>query len=1056
MPALILWSLLLGAIDPAAAVDATVSVVAFDSAGKPVTIPCSIGDRGLTTPATVVVAPGTHRIAWVRDATRVDLGVVVAHPGEFIDVIIELDGHEAAAAVLRDGSDTPQFTDAAAAAVPAPHADETTPMPASAWIALRVHVLGDGGGSADRDGGDRPIVGARVHERGAGERGRTDADGGLRVAVAPGRHTLSVVMPGYAPQIVEVDVVAGEERVLDVALLPVADELDELTVVAPQITGGLAGAVALRREQKQLVEVLGSEQMKKSGDGDAASALRRVTGLTVIGGRYVYVRGLGDRYSSTLVNGASLPSPEPERRVVPLDLFPSSALDALVVQKTWSPDLPGEFGGGSVQLRTRSDPRNGGDKPLLSLQLSTGALLGTTLSMRPQGPDGVFDALAFDDGRRAVPATVAEASRTAPIAEGNALTGGGWSKKELEALGESFSTAWSPRTRLALPALGASVAVGDTVATPWGRLGALGALTWNTDLTHTETERQLTAGSAGNIVVTDDLRIAATERSVSWGGVAGLSLAPAVGHELRAVTLLNRAADDEARIVDGHDDDSDARLRLVRLRYVARQLFVQQLMGTHSLPWAPMSGPLQLDWRLAYALAQRDEPGQRLVRYDENPDGRLLLSARSDGNQILSSALVDHVVDGRVALRLPFLSWAGDAGSLTVGLAASGKSRTVDTRRFKFLLTGPRATDPATRAQGADDIFTPGNIGADGFTLAEATRNTDNHVGGAAVGAGFVAAELPLAPDIVLSGGVRLEASQLRVTTFELFNAAAAPVVADLVNVDVLPAIAVAWNAWDDLTFKAAASRTIVRPELRELSPALYTDVAGSRARYGNPGLQSTGIVHLDARLEWAWSPQDGLSVAAFAKHFDKPIESVVSAGADQALTAANVDAAVNAGLEVEGRAGFGRLVPGLAMLPVLDGLWFGGNGALIASRVFIGPAQRGTLSSTERPLEGQSPWVMNGQLGFDDDARGTSLVLLYNVFGPRIVEVGALGLPDAVEEPFHQLDLVLRQRLAGGFSLGVKASNLLDPVATRTVGGRTVDRVVRGRFVAASLSWTW
>jgi len=1030
----------------------TVAVVAFDEAGASLALEVHVGDQVGTTPVRLLLPAGRHAVSVVIDGVRQPLTTVDLAADGFVDVVIDTGAGPPRADVDRSGGDGD----------PADQTPTTTTTSSTVTetgtLRLQVRSVVD----------STPLGGARVFLRGGSALGTVADDGTLTVTVPAGAIAISVVQPGFLPRVVEVDmkvdVGAGTVMDVEVGLLPLADELDELTVRAPHIQGGLAGAVSERRDNKQLVEVLGAEQIKKSGDGDAASALRRVTGLTVVGGRFVYVRGLGDRYSSTLVNGAVLPSPEPEKRVVPLDQFPAPLLESLVVQKTWSPELPGEFGGGSVQLRTRSSPGAGsggdGDKPLITVGVSTSMVLGTTFVEHDLPPGGALDVLGFDDGSRGLPADVLAASDQAPLAEGNALTGGGLDRKELERLGEQITPQWSPRQALVLPGLGFNATVGDTVDTPLGQLGAIAALTWSGDTIHTDASRQLTAsGSDGDVVVTDDLRVASTERSVAWGTVLGLNLTPAPGQHLHAVTLLNRSSDDEARIVEGYDQDIDGQLRLTRLRFVSRQLFVQQVFGEHDLPWSPLSGPdrpMQLRFRGSYALAQRDEPGQRTSRFDQNDDGQFLLSDRSDGTQILTSSLVDHAIDTQLAVTMPFVNWAGEDGSATAGVALAGKIRDVDTRRFKFLFAGPAASDPAVRARPVDEIFTPATIGPDGFVLTEATRNTDNHTGTSAVAAGFVAVELPVARDVVVSGGLRLEASRLEVTTFELFNAAAAPVIADLTNLDVLPAVAVAWTMLDDLTLKAAATRTVVRPELRELSPAIYTDVAGGRARFGNPDLRQTAITHVDARLEWAFSGRDGASIALFGKHFDQPIESVVTAGADQAITADNVDAAFNLGVELEGRVSLAQLLPQTSSIPVLSGLWVGGNGALIASRVVIGAEQQGTLTSTERPLEGQSPWVANLQLGSDDDVNGFSVTALYNVFGPRIVEVGALGLPDAVEEPFHQLDVVLRQRLPWGLSLSLKGSNLLDLPATRTLGGRTVDSVSRGRAVSAGLSWTW
>ncbi|MCC6653521.1 MAG: TonB-dependent receptor plug domain-containing protein, partial [Candidatus Eisenbacteria bacterium] len=166
---------------------------------------------------------------------------------------------------------------------------------------------------------------------------------------------------------------------LAVSLEPAASELDELSVKAPYLEGALSSSVAERRTEKRVVEVLGAEEMGRAGDGDAAAALTRATGLTLVGGKYVYVRGLGERYSSTLLDGATLPSPEPERRVVPLDLFPTGVLSSVVVQKTWSPELPADFGGGTIALRTRRIP----EEAFLQTSVSLGGVYGSTLSEAP-------------------------------------------------------------------------------------------------------------------------------------------------------------------------------------------------------------------------------------------------------------------------------------------------------------------------------------------------------------------------------------------------------------------------------------------------------------------------------------------------------------------------------------------------------------------------------------------------------------------------------------------------------------------------------------------------
>jgi hypothetical protein len=1040
--------LLSSSLARAAEGEGDLTIAAFDDAGL-ATVDVELDGARHRTPTVVHLAAGEHRL--VVDGRTV---LVAVNAGGVTDVVLHLQADRSA--------DDRIVVDATGAA-------EQHAAPVSAAThAVTVQVRS----ALD----DTPIENADVVVRGAGRMGRTNAQGVLEMQVADlGDTDVAVVAAGFLPRTSPLPLSDVEAVAVTVLLLPEADELSTLTVRAPHVRGGMAVSVAQRRASKQVVEVVSAEQMRKSGDSDAASALRRVTGLTIVDGKYVYVRGLGDRYSSTLVNQAVIPSPEPERRVVPLDLFPSALLDSLQVQKTWSADLPGEFGGGSVQLRTRSQP----EQRVLSVSVSTSFVPGTTFASHLMGPAGSLDALAADDGTRAVAPSIVAASADAPLAAGNALTGGGLSQQELETLGEDVGPGWTPSSQLALPGGTLQVAAGDVFTVPWGTLGVLGGLTWSTETRHTDMSRQLTASGADGVVVTDDLDIDTTVRSTTLGGVLSLGTAFGTRHQLRAVTMLNRSADDDTRLVSGYDQDIDGQFRLTRLRYVSRQLFLQQVLGEHALTFAPFAvpkttpkdpvddtddssaGEAKILWRAGYALALRDEPGQRLTRYDQDDDGVYRLSDRSDGNQLLSSSLVDHAVDSAVTFRLPLFALLPSAVA-EAGTALSLKLRDVKTRRYKFLFTGDAATDNDVLANDADDIFVDKHIGADGFTIAEATRNTDNHTGSSTIGAGFVTLDTPVlagfVDDVHLNAGVRVEGSRLEVTTYELFNASAAPVVAQLDGLDVLPALSVRWEMLDDVKLTVAGSRTVVRPELRELSPAVYTDVAGGRARFGNPDLQTTSIVHLDVRTDWAWSVRDGVSLAGFAKLFDKPIESVVTAGADQAITAANVDGATSLGVEVEGRCGLDTALRALSIdaptVPVLSGLFVGANGALIWSQVQIGEEQQGTLTSTTRALEGQSPWMVNLQLGTDDDLTGLSILALYNVIGPRIVEVGALGLPDAIEQPFHRVDVVIKQRLPLGFSLSLQGKNLLDPAAEKTLGERTVESVQRGRTFSIGLSW--
>ncbi|MEM9489552.1 MAG: carboxypeptidase regulatory-like domain-containing protein, partial [Myxococcota bacterium] len=258
-----------------------------------------------------------------------------------------------------------------------------------------------------------PVSGARVFVRGVPVEAVTDDEGVFELELPEGRYDLTIIHPRYITvNLRDVDVDANRPKELRVAAEPATAQLEDFVVTAPHIEGGVAGLVTERRESASVDEVIGVEEMSRSGDSDAAGALKRVTGITVVGGQFVYVRGMGERYSSTLLNGQYIPSPEPERRVVPLDLFSTDVLESVVIQKTPSPDSPGEFGGGVVQLRTRGFP----DEFTLSASASLGAVTTATFRSRPGYRGGSFDVLGFDDGTRELSDTIRDNS---PLVRGS-------------------------------------------------------------------------------------------------------------------------------------------------------------------------------------------------------------------------------------------------------------------------------------------------------------------------------------------------------------------------------------------------------------------------------------------------------------------------------------------------------------------------------------------------------------------------------------------------------------------------------------------------------------
>lgn len=914
------------------------------------------------------------------------------------------------------------------------------------------------GGRVTADANGKPVRGAKVLIRG-GKEVETDETGAFSIAVEAGPLAYSIVHPKFRAKGGELTLIADETINIEVKLLAAAIELSAVTVTAPHIAGTLASSVDARKNAGTITEVLGAEEMSRNGDGDAAAALSRVTGITLVGGRYVYVRGLGERYSSTLLNGAQLPSPEPERRVVPLDLFPTGVLESVTVRKAYSPDLPGEFGGGTIALTTRSVPEDTHAK----LSFSVGGQLGSTLTFRPLPDIRPFDVVGIDGGFRALPAKVREASSEQTLSERDRFSSRGYTAEELQEFGTSMAnTQWRPQSGFVAPDFGFSAELGDrfhVMDTPYGALqvGALGAFQFGNQWRGRDFSRDyFLLGDGGDLEVGHSYDFSTTANQVDVGGMTNVGVELGKNHRVQWTQVLGRMSENEARTYQGFNRDVGSDIRVDRLRFVERTLLAEQLTGTHVFP---SLFHFEIDWGYTYAMAARGEPDRREVRFDQEPTDPdvWLLSDRPEGNQRVFSDLLDHAHDARLVLRLPFKQWNGLDASASVGAQAGIKTRAVDTRRYKYEHKGAKAGDSALLRQEPEDIFVPENLSSDGFQLAEITRQTDNYSAHQSFGAAFVDVNLPLWHRVTATGGVRLEAAEQRVETFALFNPDQEPVVATLQTLDVLPAASLAYEIIDGMKLRASSSITVSRPDLRELSPATFNDVTGGRQIFGNPDLERAHIFSGDLRWEWYPRAAAMLSAGVFAKHFQNPIEQVVVLSAQQSITYANAEEANNVGVEFDGRTDFGFVHPWLAPF------YAGANVALIWSRVNLGAD--GIQTSNERALQGQSPYVANLQGGVQTNWRespdaesdwATRVGLLYNVVGDRIVQVGAQGAPDVYERPFHSLDLVVRQQLPANLALSFKAKNLLDLAAERVQGGKSIERVFRGRTVSLSLSWTY
>ncbi len=785
------------------------------------------------------------------------------------------------------------------------------------------------------------------------------------------------------------------------------------------------------RATPEVISVLSAAEIARSGEGDIAGALQRVTGLSLVGGRFVYVRGLGERYSLALLNGLPLPSPEPLRRVVPLDIFPTDVIASSVVQKSYSANYPGEFGGGVINLTTAAIP----EESFLKIGGSVSGDSETTFERGYTYYGSDTDWTGFDDGSRTTPANLKAAMNS-----GNLLVvGPNFSLDTMKGLTASLLNA--PTTVVQgnddIPMNGSlDITGGLSFDIGSDRFGIIAAFGWdNSWETRGGLQQQtigLSANSEGQDIIKPDsnFRFLSTENRIVVHGLLGFGYEFGE-HKLRWTNLYIRDTSKEARIQDGVDEinvGSD-RLNKSYTNWFERQLIDTQFVGEFKFK------DVALDVRGTYANTQREAPYERAFsyRYDEEI-GDFLNDLRTGGQSatISFSDLSEDV-------------WAGSANvswklpterdiTLTTGYAYTDTTRTSTRRDFAFLPESSLGL--AVAQQRPDYLLSDYNIYTYDIVLTDRSgaAGVAKYDAGLEVHGGYVQAEIELMEFLNASIGVRYEDAKQFVNAIDLFGTGGgAGLSTSLANDYFLPAATITWNFAEDMQLRIAASKTIARPQFRELAPQQYFDTESDRTFIGNSYLTDSKLLNFEARYEWYMGRNERVSLAGFYKKIDKPIEAIATQqGQTFFTTFANAPEAQLYGAELEVQKYF-------ALSDWLPGKFFETRDLLIATnytytqskiKVSAGdttiptdtagvPIAASLVFNDGAKLTGQSDHIVNVQIGFEDSESLSQQTLMLTYASNRISNrFSYQGTPiDFIEEPGLRLDFVARQ----GFTVAGK-----------------------------------
>lgn len=871
-----------------------------------------------------------------------------------------------------------------------------------------------------------PLAGATVMASAYDKGTAAGMDGLYCLELPAGTYTLTVRYIGYKP-IVREDVKVADvgETVIDFLM-----ESDERTLGEVSVT-----AVARRntetaqvQEQKRSLVVqtgVSAQQIARTQDKDASEVIRRVPGVSIIDEKFVMVRGLSQRYNNVWLNGGAVPSSEADSRAFSFDILPSSQLDNMVIIKSPAPEYPADFTGGFILVNTKQLPEDNG----LNISVGLGANDRTHFRSFTASRGSGMDWLGLGCGNRSLSAGMNGSLRVYPGYEGG-------SNPRLDVLGNGLNNDWTLHTKHPLSDLKLNMSYNHTWKTEEGqKYGLLAALNYsNTYKTQLDMENSL----YGPYDTSNDKPVAlrkATDNQYSndvrLGAMLNLSLRPRDNrHYFEWKNIFNQIAKDRYAERMGFNAQPD-NINDMEYYYSARTTYNTQLTGRHTFTND------RIDWSVGYAYANRNLPDRRLIERTDRTEQRMGIYRISRE----FTRLDEHIVSAGSNYRKDF-HFGTFEPTLKAGAYGEYRTRTYRTRQFQYGWqpdnTLPQGFLFADDVQ--EDVLTDANYGPDKLYLYEEVNFLNNYGGDQTQLAGYLGINLPLGAFNIYAGA-RYEYNRhvLKMNTRQFEESLQSTAYG---NNDIFPSVNLTYKLNDKQQLRAAYGRSVNRPEFRELSTSVYYDFELGSSVMGNYDLKPAYIDNFDLRYEWYPSAGEQISVAFFYKHFKNPIEwtYTVAGGTDLIYSFMNARGANNYGIELDIRKNLGFIG--------LKDFSFSFNGAWIKSKVQFEPG----TNNIDRPMQGQSPYLINTGIFYNDVERGWSAAVLYNRVGKRIIGVGnrygtgadgsSRNIPNSYEMPRNSLDLSVGKKMG---KWEMKAS-VRDVLAERCLFKQFEDVTVNGQ----------
>jgi len=863
----------------------------------------------------------------------------------------------------------------------------------------------------------------------------SDFNGKYALALKPGKQYVNCQFIGYETDSVEVNVIANETLDVDFKLVESREMMDVVVVTSKRITSSAVATLSFEKEAKTVTDGIGKEEMSDRGVSDAADAVKQVPGATVEGGKYVYVRGLSDRYSKTVLNGADIPGLDPNRNSVQMDLFPSTLIENIVVYKSFSPELPGSFTGGLVDIKTKEFPNK------FTLQFSAKFGFNTQSSFNSsfltQNGESL-DVLALGASQRKLPSHVANTSV-------QNFPSPGMDDEKLNNYGKSFGRDFEPTNALSGLNGSYTFSIGNSVKlkkkSEFPKLGYFVGASYKKSFSYYENGEQGRYKLTGNTIENDQLN---TELSlegskgvedVMWGTLGNLSFQLNKNNSISLVTNRFQNGINSVRYLEGknYSDASDLYFQTRTLLYQQRELTNGQLKGTHTLfASEDHDVNVKMNWIGSYTNSTQKTPELKFFTNDyvinDNKDTLYDLQPAlySDPSQF-SRLMSEDNLNLKVDFEIPFALFGTEKKSKNVlkfGGYYLSKYRSFTEKRYDFVTQSGANTnyDGNVNDYVADDQFNSGDY-TNGFIYVQnASEKRNNYIGTETNYSAYALTDLVFGDRLDIRLGARVEMNEIFAKSM---NPNDTP--GTLSNIDVLPSLNSTYEVVKD-TFKIRLgySRTLARPSFRELAPFSSFDFVGGNVFVGNPDLKQTLVDNIDLRFEYYPTYRENISLGLFAKNFSNPIERAFNPEAANAeLTWKNVDNAKVYGAELE----FSKhLKKGVKFI---ENLTLGGNFTYVKSIVSIPVKElvvirnQDPLAKDTREMFGQSPFIINAFVNYKNK-NGVNANVNFSVSGKQISVITIGATPNVYQQARPKLGLNISKKI-NKFSVKLSADNLLN-----------------------------